>query len=1499
MDEAIETDAQVGQVDRAEHAIDADLQVNVLEELQPVAQPLRRRQGQVRDQPGQALQADRREQAIEARCRQVQPERETRQSELRELDVREGQCEGGERREQSVQLGQVDRRQVGVDRRQFEQLEVGEGRQIRELEAGVVQLESRPILEELLQRREAERRQVEVETRHTDVGQRGQRREDDVREIELPARPAREQLAQRRQTQLQVGQAQVQVGHAELELPVEARQRRQRQTRQCEAKGQVRERRQAREDDIREAQLERRPKRDQLAQLRQRQAGQVQIQIGHAQHRAPVEVRHSGQLQRRQRELQARDRRQLERQTREVGHREGGQRRQDAAEAGQLEGEVEIVADIEEIKYAELGLDPHTKDVLVEVQHHLLTGAAHGYVPSSALERLEVGEEARHRVALREGAVQAETDVAALQSQERVRADQASEVCRGLERKVLQARDRQARGRSGAQQREREIQVLDGETDGVRVGGVLLVDDTVFVGVRPVGALDADKGVDVHSSHDQRIGRGDDLLGGHIEADTVQAALLKSEAPLQAHQVGQLGGGMAYRGLEDQVVGLQLDRGDPGGNVAARDKPAVGEVDDVAGLAALVDRDVDVIEGESYEVAHADEADAVGMGRERGELHTRHTAQRVQRGVARLVQAEAKVQVVNDEADGVRVDGVVVIDVTVIVSVGSVGPVNTNEGLYATGTDLEAIDLDVAQQHPARTFNRKRSRLTLGKREGALDVDEVRNAQRGLGDRGADRGSLHVQQDRRATRRDLIAPSPGEALLEIQRRRPARGLVQADIESKRRELEVGRIKTVQCQGVGTGLQRCVLDAARLDLQQTEVDVLGAQTVELVGLAGKGLLCVKPTVGIADEDVDGGPADREALTHGQVVVVGVLQAGEGALLEADRAASVDKVRNAQHGRAGVGAQARTLEVKPYRRGPSGHVQAAWPGEIQFPAGRTRAVVFELHVRHRELEVLRVEAVRGHVPGTGLQRGVGRSRRVLQAQQAEGQPVDAEAVQAAGLLGQGLGAVDAAGGVTDEGRDATAADGEALGAGDLRGSAARAQRVAVVGALEAEGTAEVDKARELQRSVAGVDAEALAAAEIQGHAFCATELQPTAKGRGEVDRLARSVGPVDLQVQVLRGKLEIVTVEAVQAGIVHARAEGGVTLPARLDDGQAEVQAFHTEAVEIVRLLRKGLGRVEAAVGVAHESVDVTPGDGHHRGGRDLAAIVACELAGGRVAFEADAAAQVNEIRQLQRDIALGTQQFALSADEAQCHRAGSTGGHQHRLRREVDDDVVGLGGLIQLDRQVAHGGQQVGQADEADAGGLCAQRGPAARGVGLAGHQGQAEGHVIQHQPDRIGRACAHPSEDVDRRAAQSEQIDLDLVAGGLTGLLGERHRFGALLYRDAALDADEAEQVDQQRATGPQQFALLAREAEGERAGGACDHRQVGGARSVVDHRRRSTAGLVDRQRDAGGRDHHVAAQADESGRAGRGLQRGPGASRGRGVAIGLLAQQRQAESHI
>ena len=110
VDEVTQVDAQVGQLDRTEYAGDADADIDVLQELDAVDQPIGRRQRQVRNQVGQARQADAGQQHRRIEVGQHRQD-ETRQADARQIEV-----------EAEVDLRQLEVEvEIGVDVEQAEQ----------------------------------------------------------------------------------------------------------------------------------------------------------------------------------------------------------------------------------------------------------------------------------------------------------------------------------------------------------------------------------------------------------------------------------------------------------------------------------------------------------------------------------------------------------------------------------------------------------------------------------------------------------------------------------------------------------------------------------------------------------------------------------------------------------------------------------------------------------------------------------------------------------------------------------------------------------------------------------------------------------------------------------------------------------------------------------------------------------------------------------------------------------------------------------------------------------------------------------------------------------------------------------------------------------------------------------------------------------------------------------------------------------------------------------
>ena len=175
-------------------------------------------------------------------------------------------------------------------------------------------------------------------------------------------------------------------------------------------------------------------------------------------------------------------------------------------------------------------------------------------------------------------------------------------------------------------------------------------------------------------------------------------------------------------------------------------------------------------------------------------------------------------------------------------------------------------------------------------------------------------------------------------------------------------------------------------------------------------------------------------------------------------------------------------ARTLKVQLNRGGPGGDIQGTVATEVQLLPRQGGLVVLKVQVLDRELEVVRVKAIHGHVVGMRLECGVLGARRVLDAEQTEVEPINAEAVQVAGLLGEGFATVNAVFGIASKGGDVGATNRKAFGSDDRRGQGPSLQGAAKIGLLEADSATEIKELGNRQGGFVGVNTKTLTAAEV---------------------------------------------------------------------------------------------------------------------------------------------------------------------------------------------------------------------------------------------------------------------------------------------------------------------------------------------------------------------------------------------------------------------------------
>ena len=630
-----------------------------------------------------------------------------------------------------------------------------------------------------------------------------------------------------------------------------------------------------------------------------------------------------------------------------------------------------------------------------------------------------------------------------------------------------------------------------------------------------------------------------------------------------------------------------------------------------------------------------------------------------------------------------------------------------------------------------------------------------------------------------------------------------------------------------------------------------------------------------------------------------------------MLEAKRALDINKVRDRQRRQPGKNTELLALEVEDdiVAAGRDGEVgPRPGAGEVERPDERPRAwcgaVVFDAQVLRRKLEVGRVDAKQADVVGLRLERAVDLATNVFDIQITEVQALDAKAVEAGRLLCEGLVGVDRDIGITGEGADIAAADREAARAlHDARRPAAGFERVAKIGLLESDAAAEVQEARDRQRRLLGVHTKAAAAGEVDDHIAVEADRQATVAKRGdEVDRRAlRRRAAVHLEAQAFGLEDEIVCVDAVQPGAVHARLQRRERLPAGFGEQQAEGRVLDAKAVEARGLLVKGLGGIDAAFGITDKDVDLAAGDRQHRRdvrrhrGADRRAQL--DRRRGRVFFEADATREVSKVRHLQRDLGLGADELAGTAVDIKSDAFARADGHLEILRREVDDPVDRARGLVHLQLHIFDRRQvEVRQADELEGRRRRLHRCPLARRRGLRGEHREAEVDVVQAQADFVGGAAVDTCKYIDVRRADGEHIHRHHFSRRHTHRR-QRHRRGAFFDRKTAADLEEAKGIDRDRALRAQHRALGAVDIEcdlvcGQRPAG---DDQIGGTRREVEHRLRRQAGAIDLHQQIVGGQGQAFGQADDFDRAGRGLQRRPLARRG-DTDAGFFSHQRDAK---
>ena len=350
------------------------------------------------------------------------------------------------------------------------------------------------------------------------------------------------------------------------------------------------------------------------------------------------------------------------------------------------------MADVKQVKDAQLGLDLQAQQVGVVVQRHLLAVGSHVNRQCMLGQLGVVDKQGRNRVAIGNGAIEPDDDVGTFQGQVGVGADQSGFVGAGFQAVEIHAWHGKARCLGRCHHGQDKIQVIDGKSDGIsfRTAGNQLAVCVSRDGA--VRAVIARKSLHAHTGHYQRIGRGHHLDTGQVETDTVQRALLESKTALQADNARHAGRSKSHGGFNPFGIEVKQDGRAAGLDRAASHGCALGKVGNHAVL-ALVDGDAHVLQVKLDEVAKAHKADALGMGFQGCELGA-FGNQRFCGVELRGEDAQAEIEIADLQADGVVRK---IIGVNHAAAIDVCGrSVDADESVDVVGAYIDAVDLDIA-----------------------------------------------------------------------------------------------------------------------------------------------------------------------------------------------------------------------------------------------------------------------------------------------------------------------------------------------------------------------------------------------------------------------------------------------------------------------------------------------------------------------------------------------------------------------------------------------------------------------------------------------------------------------------------------------------------------------------------------------------------------------------------------------------------------------------------
>ena len=422
----------------------------------------------------------------------------------------------------------------------------------------------------------------------------------------------------------------------------------------------------------------------------------------------------------------------------------------------------------------------HVADVRVVVRHpadHLqpLEEQLAG-LRQHALEHLQLTRQAGVHVGL-EGLAQAELEIA-------VYVDEVAEV-------EVEIRDRQHA--ADAVHADLQVQALDRVLDAVQ------------------GVLEPCRRRGRHLGHQvgqpSQADRRDQTAGaGQFELE-VEGRQIDVEQVEQT-QVGLHANAQHVRVVVDvQRCRVAADRDVQPMSAIGRAEVGVGERHRITAEERAVEAQHDVLGIERQVRCRADQADQVGSGLDRVEGQRVNLEVAAQRG---LEHRECEVEVVDRKADRALVGRVGLVDLAVVVAVGSVRPVDAGKGIDVLAGDHHRFGV-----HLDRDAGGVEGHIlddALLESQPTLHAQDAGDVDRGFADRGQDLGVVEVEQHRRATGADRITRF-GTARGEVSDPERVVGAVDADDDVLELELE-SIAHADEPDQVGRPLERGELGARR-------------------------------------------------------------------------------------------------------------------------------------------------------------------------------------------------------------------------------------------------------------------------------------------------------------------------------------------------------------------------------------------------------------------------------------------------------------------------------------------------------------------------------------------------------------------------------------------------------------------------------------------------------------------------------------------------------------